>query len=677
MESESTVTKIRRWLVGKPRDINDPSLFHKIALIPLMAWVGLGADGLSSSAYGPEEAFKALGEHTYLAVFLALGTVVTVSVISFSYAKIIDHFPHGGGGYNVSTRMLGEKAGVVSGSALLVDYVLTISISIAACSDAIFSYLPSGLMHFKLVFAALLIIGLIVMNVRGVKESVILMAPIFVIFIISHVVLLGYGIFSHAENAGPVIGNLGNQLSYDLSTIGLAGVLFILLHAYSLGGGTYTGIEAVSNGLQIMREPKAHTGKVTMLYMAVSLALTAAGISVCYLLWDISPVEGKTLNAVLADSVFGQWSAGKVLAFITIFSEGALLVVAAQAGFIDGPRVMSNMAADNWLPRRFATLSDRLTMQNGVLLMGILALALLLFTRGSVAALVVMYAINVFLTFSLSQFAMARFYFQHRATDRKWISHISIFAVGFALCATILVMTIWLKFGEGAWLTLLITSLVVSLCFVIRRHYKGVASELDNLDRLMTTLPMPDRFNQKPVNPNDMTAIQLVGGYNGFGIHTFLSIARSFPNLYKNFIFVSIAVVDTGAFKGKSELENLKASVNKSLEKYVALARAHGFAAEYKIATGTDVVEGAVDLCKTASRKYPHSTVFAGQLTFSLEKTYHRLLHNETAFAIQRRLHWAGITSVILPIRVTMGKSKRKKMRKESGIPPQDERPEE
>jgi amino acid transporter len=652
MENDRLFTRIRHRLFGKPRDINDPSIFHKIALIPLLAWIGLGADGLSSSAYGPEEAFKAFGEHKYLAVVLAFGMVMTVSIISFAYAKIIEHFPHGGGGYIVSTHMLGKKAGVISGSALVVDYVLTISISIAACSDAIFSFLPVELQQFKLVFSALSIIFLIVLNIRGVKESVTVLAPIFGVFIITHAILLGYGIFSHVDKVGPVMGQVSQQFNRDLSTIGLAGILMILLHAYSLGGGTYTGIEAVSNGLQIMREPKVHTGKVTMLYMAVSLALTASGILMCYLLWGVSPVEGKTLNAVLANSVFGQWGAGQALAFLTIFSEGAILVVAAQTGFIDGPRVMSNMAVDSWLPRRFATLSDRLTMQNGVLLMGISALALLLFTRGSVAALVVMYAINVFLTFSLSQFAMARFYFKNRAKDKKWARHIAIFAVGFLLCSTILIMTLVLKFKEGGWLTLAITSIVIAMCFIIRRHYEKVNAELQDLNLMLSELPPSGKYNANPTNSEEMTAIQLAGGYNGFGIHTFLSIVRNFPGLYKNFIFVSIATIDSGSFKGQSEIENLRNSVRSGLEKYVELARKLGFAADYRLEMGTDVVEEATQLCSAVAKEFPRSTVFAGQLTFSLEKFYHRLLHNETAFAIQRRLHWAGITSVILPIRL-------------------------
>jgi hypothetical protein len=153
-----------------------------------------------------------------------------------------------------------------------------------------------------------------------------------------------------------------------------------------------------------------------------------------------------------------------------------------------------------------------------------------------------------------------------------------------------------------------------------------------------------------------MTAIQLVSGYNGFGVHTFLSIIRNFPGAYRNFIFISVAVVDSGSFKGNAEMDNLKKSAEKSLQKYVDMARRFGFAADYRLEIGTDVVENATEICANIKQEFPRSVVFMGQLTFSLEKLYHRILHNETAFAIQKRLHWAGITSVILPIRVDVAR---------------------
>lgn len=641
----------RRTIIGAGKNIEDPSIFQKIALFPLLAWIGLGADGVSSSSYGPPEAFIALGEHTYLAVFLALGTALTVFIISYAYSRIIEHFPGGGGGYIVATHTISEKAGVVSGSALLIDYMLTITVSIAACGEAVFSFLPFSYQPYKLPFACLLILILIVMNLRGVKESVLTLAPIFLVFIAAHALLLGYGILAQAPQIVPVADGIQAGLSRDLAAIGFIGVLAIFLRAYSLGGGTYTGIEAVANGMQIMREPRVKTGKRTMLYMALSLAVLSAGLFSCYLLWNVRPVPGQTLNAVLANSVFGPWPLGGLLALITIFSEAVLLFVAAQTGFIDGPRVMANMAIDSWLPRSFALLSERLTMTNGILLMGGSAVFLMLFTRGSVIILVTMYAINVFLTFSISEFGMSRFFYKNRATEKDWKRHIPIHLTGLVLCSTILVITLFEKLGQGGWLTLFLTSALVGLCFLIHRHYQKVTQGLRKLDTLLEVEPVTGVKNTEAVNPHKMTAVQLVTGYHGFGINTFYSIIRNFPGVYENFIFVSIAVVDSGTFKGAAELEALSKSTKKSLEKYVDLAREMGFAADYRIDIGTDVVDMAVPVCQNIAKEFPYSTFFTGQIVFRHENPFQKILHNETAFAIQRRLQYSGITTVIMPVR--------------------------
>jgi uncharacterized integral membrane protein len=448
------------------------------------------------------------------------------------------------------------------------------------------------------------------------------------------------------------VSDFGAGIHRDVSTIGMFGIILLFLRAYSLGGGTYTGIEAVSNGLQIMREPRVQTGKKTMIYMATSLAFTAGILLLCYVLMNVTPVEGKTLNSVVADALFSNWPMGKAIAFITIFSEGALLLVAAQTGFVDGPRVMSNMAIDSWFPHRFAALYERLTMRNGILLMGVAAIALLFYTGGSVSALVVMYSINVFITFSLSQLGMSRFFIQRRKEDPQWKRHLSVHLVGLLLCVTILIITTFEKFTEGGWMTLLITSVVIVLCYVIKGHYLKVRQGIEQLDETLLDFPTSGPVNNDPVNRNEPTAVQLVSGYSGFGVHTLLSILTAFPKTYKNVIFVSVAVIDSGTFKGAEEMAALEQATKESLEKYVDLARRLGIAADYRMAIGTDVVESATELCHEIAEVYPRATVFTGQLTFRLEKFYHKMLHNETAFAIQRRLQWSGITSVILPIRV-------------------------
>ena len=181
--------------------------------------------------------------------------------------------------------------------------------------------------------------------------------------------------------------------------------------AYSQGGGTYTGIEGVSNAMLMLREPRVETGRRTMRYIAISLSVVVAGLLVSYVLWQVGEaVPGKTLNALLFERMTQDWPGkwGVTFVIVTLASEAALLVIAAQAGFMGGPQVLANMALDRWLPTRFATLSDRFVTQNGVLLMGAAALGVILLTRGSMALLVLFYSINVFITFSLSQLGMVR-----------------------------------------------------------------------------------------------------------------------------------------------------------------------------------------------------------------------------------------------------------------------------
>jgi L-asparagine transporter-like permease len=655
VDSPSLAQRVRRALVGRPRDLRDSKLFHHISLIPFLAWVGLGADGLSSSAYGPEEAFKTLGAHTYLAVALALMAGLTVFIISAGYRGIIESFPHGGGGYVVASKLLGRSAGVVSGSALLVDYVLTITVSIAAAGDVIFSFLPPAWIGMKLPLEVLFIVGLTTLNIRGVRESAIALAPIFMVFVVSHVIVIVGGVVGHAAELPATTRAVGTGFHDGVRTLGMGGMLLLFVHAYSLGGGTYTGIEAVSNGLPIMREPRVQTAKRTMLYMATSLAFTASGLLVCYLLWNVSPVPGKTLNAVLVEKMTARLPFGSAMAVVTLFSEGILLVVAAQAGFLDGPRVLANMAVDSWVPRRFAALSDRLTTHNGILLMGAASLAALLYTAGDVGKLVVMYSINVFLTFSLSLFGMARKTFAERRSMRfaDWARRFGTFVVGFVLCAVILVITVLEKFGEGGWLTLVVTAGVVGLCFLIRRHYRHVRGRLVALYRDVSNLddgtraPLPVTRREAP------TACILVSNYDGVGIHTVLNVFRSFPNHFKNLVFVSVGVIDSGGFKGGDSVEALEAETVKTLQRYCSLAATLEMPATYKLGIGTDAVAEAEKVCRLVMAEFPVVTFVGGKVIFAREAWYQRFLHNETALAIQKRLYWMGATMVVLPAKVT------------------------
>jgi hypothetical protein len=435
----------------------------------------------------------------------------------------------------------------------------------------------------------------------------------------------------------------------------------LLLRAYSLGGGTYTGIEAVSNGLQIMREPKVETGKRTMVLLATSLALTAGGLIIAYLLAGTTPQLGKTMNAVLTGrfaTIIDTWPGfaslriGTGFFLISLASEALLLFVAAQAGLIDGPRVMSNMAADSWLPHRFSQLSDRLTVHYGVILMGTASVLALIYTGGHVGHLVVMYSINVFLTFSLSMLSMCRFWFQQRTRRQDWKRQISVHLLGFILCFCILIITIFEKFSHGGWVTLLLTLALVTLCVVIKHHYRKVQINLNRLDAILTDLPVTPHPEPKPLEPRAPTAVLLVGSYAGLGIHSLLSIQRLFPNYFRNFIFVSVGVVDAATFKGVEAVEEVRQRTAESLDRYVQLARGLGLSADRRMTIGIEAMEPAVELCKEIAVDFARSIYFAGKLVFEEERWYQRLLHNETAYQLQRRLQFAGLNAMVLPVRV-------------------------
>ncbi len=648
---ETLPKRMRRLLIGAPRDLRDRSIFHRLALIPLLAWVGLGADGLSSSAYGPEEAFHALAEHKHLALVLALATAATVAILSASYSYIIEDFPSGGGGYSVASKLLGPRVGVVSGCALLIDYVLTITVSISAAGDALFSLVPHAAMQWKLVLEIAFILGLTLLNLRGVRESILAMLPIFAVFVITHIVLISAGIGSGLADFHAAGRSLPQEFNGTHESLGLAGTLALIAFAYSLGGGTYTGIEAVSNGVSMMREPRVAMARRTMIYLSISLGVTAAGLLVCYFLKGVEFTPGKTLNAVLAADVGARMGLGEWFVILTLLSEGALLVVAAQAGFLDGPRILANMAVDSWVPRRFASLSERLTTQNGILLVGGAALAALLYTHGNVQMLVVMYSVNVFVTFTLSMFAMLRHWWsQTRRPKRK--RHVLLFAVSFVMCATILAVTVYEKFLGGAWVTILVTGSAVALCFVIHRHYARVSRALIELDSVLDQPRAATGVKPLPLDPTKSTAVVFVGGYSGVGVHTFLSVVRSFPDHYHNYIFASIGVVDSGVFKGADEIEALKHKTESDVDKFVEFARANGLRAEARAAVGTEVAGAAETLCSEIAAQFPRVVFFGSRVIHRRETWAWRMLHNETAVALQRRLHERGQTMVILPVMV-------------------------
>lgn len=645
--------KIRRFFIGLPRNPFDVNTRKHIALVAFLAWIGLGADGLSSSAYGPEQAFLALGSHYHLALYLAVLTSLTVFIISVAYNQVIELFPSGGGGYKVATRLIGARAGLVSGAALIIDYVLTIAISVASGTDAIFSMLPTGAQIFKLHVEVVVIFLLIVLNLRGIKESVKILMPIFLGFVVTHFIIIVYGIALHGNQLDDMVQASVSETRSFVMSVGWFAALSLFLRAYSMGGGTYTGLEAVSNNVNNLAEPRVKTGKWTMFYMAVSLSFTAGGIIFLYLLWDVKPVYGQTLNAVTFDAILSGMPFNNIWLFVLLFLEAGLLLVAANTGFLGGPAVLANMAIDGWTPKRFRNLSSRLVTQNGIILFGVFALFILLWTHGEVSMLVILYSMNVFLTFSLSLLGLCNYWWQHRRRKKNWLFRISLSMVGFIVCASILIITLLEKFTHGGWLTVVITAVVVLICTRIKKHHEDIKKQVKYLDKVLTLPVDHSKITHIPqLDPQKPTAVFLIGDSVGEGMHTLLWVQRMFPNHFKNFIFLSVGVVDVGSYGSDLALAKMQEKIERKLKYFIDFSHAHGVAATAMAAYDNDPVKKLVEFAEEIQVKYSNCVFFAASLISKLDNWFTRRLHSDTAVTLQRYLHLKGLQMVILPVRL-------------------------
>ena len=649
-------SRIREIVLGKALDPMKTETRHSLALVAFLAWVGLGADGLSSSAYGPEETFRALGTHTQLGLYMALATAVTVFIIALAYNQVIELFPTGGGGYRVASRLVGPYLGLISGCALILDYVLTIAISIAAGVEALASLLPLGFHAYKLWAEAFFIAVLIILNLRGLKEAIRVLLPIFLGFVSTHFILIVYGIFAHASYLPDLVPNTLNETSLLAADIGWIGIAGMLLLAYSQGGGTYTGLEAVSNNVNILAEPRVRTGKMTMVYMALSLAFTASGIILLYLLWESKPVEGQTLNAstfrAIIESMGFSELTNRVMLIVVLAFEAGLLFVAANTGFLGGPSVLSNMAADSWVPHKFRYLSTRLVTQNGILVMGVAALAILFWTGGSVTLLVVLYSVSVFLTFAISLYGLCLYWWQNRRSQQYWLRRFLLSLTGFLICAGILTVLLVEKFRAGGWAAAVIIGAIAAMCIWIRNHYKQTKDAIHTVDQVFANQPFGSHAGPVDPDPNNQTAVFIVGSSRGGGLHALLWVQRMFPGHFKNFIFVNARTVDAHAYGGEGAVEQMRAEANATLKFFVDFCHSHGMASAAYLGFGTDVVDEVTRLCETINKEYPNSIFFTSKLIFEHDNWFTRLLHNQAALAIQRRLHFESLQMVILPMKV-------------------------
>lgn len=646
-------------IFGQPRDPLDPEISRRVLLAAMLGWVGLGANGLSSACYGPEKAYVALGVHTELGPFLALATTATVFVIAVAYSQVMEIFPSGGGSYRIASQLLGPKFGLVSGSAQVVDYVLTIAVSLASGTDALFSLLPVSAQTYKLPAEIALTLLLVVLNLRGMQESIRFLAPIFVGFVLVHALLIIFGVGSDAtrfirmwDNASTDVRSLSNQAGWTF-------VAAVFLRAFALGGSTYSGVESISNHVNLLAEPRLKNGRMTMLYVAIPLAFTAGGLVLLYSLESVQAVRGQTLNAIAFSAIIAKLgldnATSQGLLVVTLALEGAILLVAANSILIFAPLLLGNMATDSWLPHRFRNLSSRLVREDGVVFIAACAIAILLWTNGELALLVVFYSINVFLCLTLSKLGLCRYWWNRRGelSLRHLVARLVIAAAGLLVALVVLGMTLQEKFFEGGWATICLTLLVVASGIAIRRQYDWVSLQRRKLDKAFE-LPKERLSVAKIASPDPArsTAIFLTTDHWGPTIHTLLWVHRIFHERFRNWVFVSAVEVQASVLSAPETVPDLKAGIERALDQLEAFCAKEGLSTARFVVYGTDPVKSLEDLIKEVSASFPDSVCFANKLILPANRWFAEWLHNQTALGLQRQLHIEGIPLVILPIKL-------------------------
>lgn len=465
----SPVTSFKRFIVGRPltTDSEQHTRLPKTLALPVFA-----ADALASTAFASQEILAVLwpvagaASIGYL-VPLSLVVVALLVVVVASYFQTLHAYPNGGGSYIVSRENLGQGVGLVAASSLMVDYVLTVSVSIAAGVAAITSAVEPLRDHVVLV--GLVLIALItVANLRGARESGALFAPPTYAYIglMSFTVLWGIAqsALGHIEPIAPHPGS---------SSVALSGVtLFLLLRAFSSGAVALSGVEAISNGIQAFRKPEPRNAAITLVWAATILGGLFAGIAV--LVGRLHPVftEQETILSQIARRLYGDG----VMYVLVQAATASILVLSANTAFADFPRLSAIVAADGYLPRQLASRGDRLVLSNGVLVLALVAGGLFVAFDGNTTALIPLFAVGLFLSFTLSQAGMVVHH--RRLRERGWRPKLALNAVGATATAGVTGVVLISKFTEGAWIPTALIPAIVALFVVIRRHYQRVADQL-------------------------------------------------------------------------------------------------------------------------------------------------------------------------------------------------------
>ena len=475
MADEAFLSQVKRLLVGAPIPSH---LAHRERFSKVTGLAVLSSDALSSVAYATEEILRvlAIGGVAALGLVTPIGGVIAamLAVIVFSYRQTIAAYPNGGGAYIVAKENLGRLPSLVAAAALLIDYVLTVSVSIAAGVAAITSAIPAwhlNTVEVSLAFVAILMIG----NLRGVRESGRLFAVPTYFFIVSILAMLAVGAWRYATGTLEPVALPASPVPLGSGLTALA--TFTILRAFSNGCTAMTGVEAVSNGVPAFRSPEGRNAASTLVTMAVMSIVMFMGITLLADAYGVIPSETETVISQVARGTFGG---GTVFYYGVQAATMLILVLAANTAYADFPRLASIVARDRFLPRQFMNQGDRLAFSNGIIILSVLAGVLLVVFGGDTHSLIPLYMIGVFVSFTLSQAGMVIHW--RRLRTAGWRASAAINGLGAIVTGIVLVIVAVTKATEGAWIVLVMIPTFVIMFEVTRRHYDHVAAELSLRD---------------------------------------------------------------------------------------------------------------------------------------------------------------------------------------------------
>jgi amino acid transporter len=480
---------------------------ERLAKIPALAI--FCSDALSSVAYGPEEIriFLALAGAAALSLSIpiALAITILIAIVSTSYWQTIHAYPSGGGAYTVARENLGMLPGLVAGASLLIGYVLTVAVSVAAGVAAITSAFPR-LYPSRVWLGVLCVILLSTANLRGIRETGRVFAVPTYWFIASIALIIGAGLF-HLWRGGPV-----PEVPAAESTAVVPLTTFLVLRAFSSGCTALTGIEAVANCVQAFKPPEARNAGITLIWMAVLLGSMFMGLAFLSDAFSLIPREGETLVSQLARQALGR---GPLYVMVQA-STMVILLLAANTCYAGFPMLSSLLAKDRYVPRQLASLGDRLVYSNGILILSALSILLLVAFQGDTHSLLPLYAVGVFLSFTLSQLGMVRRWLRLRG--HHWLHHAAINMIGATVTAVVTTVVGTTRFTEGAWMVIVVIPVLVLGFLAVHRHYEVLGRQL-SLNGFS-----PPKLGRHPV-------VVLVGGIHR-GVVTALTYAKAIsPNV--------------------------------------------------------------------------------------------------------------------------------------------------